>query len=334
MRQPYRLTMHTVTIDEVVLGDHTGVSGSTLTVDVDDLRSMVLSDPRIADVRFEVAAPGDDARIVHCLDAVEPRAKVGDGGVFPGFLAGMDPVGEGETLRLAGVSVLSSSRYPQPFSGLLQAREAVVDMSGPSSAYSPFGRVINLVAVYTPNPEVENDDYDDAIRRATLAVAERLAASASVDDASDSTVWDFSQRHPDLPRVVYFYQLQSQGRMADTFLYGRDVHNLVPTIIHPTEVLDGAIVPEQSDHLGTGRPARGRSGFRRSDPQPRPQLHPGGQGAVVAMGGEARRVHGCRRRHPHRRGRRQLGDRHDARLPVHGAGRHQDDRRLVGGGRC
>jgi glycine reductase len=154
----------------------------------------------------------------------------------------MDQVGEGETLRLAGVSVLTSSRYPQPFSGLLQAREAVVDMSGESASYSPFGRIINLVAVYTPNPDVENDDYDDAIRTATLKVAERLAASAIGTDPDDTTVWDFSEQDPTLPTVVYFYQLQSQGRMADTFLYGRDVHNLVPTIIHPNEVLDGAIV--------------------------------------------------------------------------------------------
>jgi glycine reductase len=36
--------------------------------------------------------------------------------------------------------------------------------------------------------------------------------------------------------------MQGQGRMADTFLYGRDIHNLVPTLIHPGEVMDGAIV--------------------------------------------------------------------------------------------
>ena len=30
--------------------------------------------------------------------------------------------------------------------------------------------------------------------------------------------------------------------MADTYLYGRTIHNLVPTLIHPNEVIDGAIV--------------------------------------------------------------------------------------------
>lgn len=242
MQHRSTLTMNTIEVTDVILGDTTGVAGGTLTVEAAEIRSLVLEDSRIADVSVEIACPGESARIVHCLDAVEPRAKVGEGVVFPGILGGVETVGRGETVRLAGMSVLTSSRYPQPFTGLLQAREAVVDMAGESSDYSPFGRLINLVLVLTPNPEVENDDYDDAIRRAAVLVAEHLAKAAIGVEPDDTTVWDLSDRDPDLPNVVYFYQLQGQGRMADTFLYGHDIHNLVPTLIHPAEVLDGAIV--------------------------------------------------------------------------------------------
>ena len=234
--------MHTIEIGDVVVGDGTGVAGGTLTIDAAEAAALVLEDPRIIGVELEIARPGESVRIVHCLDAVEPRTKIGEATVFPGFLGGMETVGTGETLRLAGVSVLTSSEYPQPFSGLLQAREAVVDMSGDTAVYSPFSRVINVVLALTPNPETDNDDYDDAIRRAALKVAEYLASSAVGNDPDESTVWDFSSQDPDLPNVVYFYQLQGQGRMADTFLYGHDIHNLVPTMIHPNEVLDGAIV--------------------------------------------------------------------------------------------
>ena len=242
MRQPHSLTMHTIEIGAVVVGDRTGVAARTLTIDTAAAVALVLEDPRIIGVELEIARPGESVRIVHCLDAVEPRTKIGEETVFPGFLGGMETVGTGETLRLAGVSVLTSSQYPQPFSGLLQAREAVVDMSGDTAVYSPFSRVINVVLALTPNPETDNDDYDDAIRRAALKVAEYLASSAVDNDPDESTVWDFSSQNPDLPNVVYFYQLQGQGRMADTFLYGHDIHNLVPTMIHPNEVLDGAIV--------------------------------------------------------------------------------------------
>jgi glycine reductase len=242
MRLPFHLDVHTIEISDVRMGEATAVSGSTLTVNVGEIESLVLEDERISGVDVEIAQPGDDVRIIHCLDAVEPRTKLGDGVVFPGFLGGMDTVGTGETLRLSGVSVLVSSRYPQPFSGLLQAREAVVDMSGPTAIYSPFSRVRNVVLAFIPNPAVENEDYDDAIRRAALRVAE-LIARRSLDAMPDSThAFDFSTVDPDLPNVVYFYQLQGQGSMADTYLYGRNIHNLVPTLIHPNEVIDGAIV--------------------------------------------------------------------------------------------
>jgi glycine reductase len=234
--------VHTIEIDDLRLGETTGVDGSTLTVSADEVSALVLEDPRIAAVEVHIAQPGDDVRIIGCLDAVEPRTKVGDGTVFPGFLGGMETVGTGETLRLGGVAVLASSRYPQPFSGLLQAREAVVDMKPPSNDYSPFGRVRNVVLAYTPNPEVDNEDYDDAIRRADLRVAEFLAGRALDAPRSHSTAFDFSETDPDLPNVVYFYQLQGQGPMADTYLYGQVIHNLVPTLIHPGEVMDGAIV--------------------------------------------------------------------------------------------
>lgn len=241
MHHPFSLEVHTVQISTVRLGDASAVVDGTLTVGVPEVTALVLTDPRIAAVTVEVARPGEDTRIVHCLDTVEPRAKIGDGCVFPGFLGGMATVGRGATVRLAGVSVMASSRYPQPFSGLLQAREAVVDMSGPTARYSPFSMVTNIVLVFTPNPEVENADYDDAVRRATLRVAEALARTAIGAPATVTTV-DTATRHSGLPRVVYFYQVQGQGHMADTYLYGRDVHNLVPTLMYPGEVIDGAIV--------------------------------------------------------------------------------------------
>jgi len=242
MQQPQRLAVHTVDIDDIRLGETTAVEGATLVVSAEEVATLVLEDARIAGVDIEIAQPGDNTRIIGCLDAVEPRTKIGGGRVFPGFLGGMETVGTGDTLRLGGVSVLASSRYPQPFSGLLQAREAVVDMSGPTADLSPFGRVHNIVLAYTPNPDVENEDYDDALRRSNLKVAEFLAERALDAPRSSTTTFDFSERDPSLPNVVYFYQLQGQGQMADTYLYGHVIHNLVPTLMHPNEVLDGALV--------------------------------------------------------------------------------------------
>jgi len=243
MKQPFRLELQTIRINDVQFGARTALDGHTLIIDADEIAALILEDKRIARADVDFARPGESVRIVHCLDAVEPRVKIeGPGVVFPGFLGGPETVGRGKTLRLAGVSVLTSSRYPQPFEGLLAAREAIVDMSGPTRIYSPFSYVINLVLTLAPQPGLDNADYDDAVRRAGLKVADRLARAA-IDRASDeTTVFDFSTRDPNLPNVAYFYQLQGQGNMADTYLYGRTIENLVPTLIHPGEVMDGAIV--------------------------------------------------------------------------------------------
>src|SRR5699024_6431716 len=50
------------------------------------------------------------------------------------------------------------------------------------------------------------------------------------------------KKYPDLPRVAYVQMLQSQGLLHDTYLYGLDAKQIVPTILYPTEIMDGAII--------------------------------------------------------------------------------------------
>ena len=45
-----------------------------------------------------------------------------------------------------------------------------------------------------------------------------------------------------LPKVAYLYMLQTQGLLHDTYVYGIDAKRILPTIIHPNETMDGAIV--------------------------------------------------------------------------------------------
>jgi glycine reductase len=42
--------------------------------------------------------------------------------------------------------------------------------------------------------------------------------------------------------VAYVTQCQNQGTYSNTYLYGRDVGNIVPVSLSPTEVMDGCIV--------------------------------------------------------------------------------------------
>lgn len=49
-------------------------------------------------------------------------------------------------------------------------------------------------------------------------------------------------KYPDLPKVVYMEMLITQGLLHDTYIYGLDAKQTLPTLLHPNEVLDGAVV--------------------------------------------------------------------------------------------
>ena len=68
-----------------------------------------VADPALVETRVSWVSPGDSARIVKVLDAVEPRTKGrGGGGIFPGFLGPAKAQGRGETHVLRGAAVIAA----------------------------------------------------------------------------------------------------------------------------------------------------------------------------------------------------------------------------------
>jgi glycine reductase len=238
-----RLEVAEYDVRRLVLGEATRLDNHVLSINREALLDGMAPGPAIDRVEVELAHPGDAVRLVHVLDAVEPRCKAeGPGRIFPGLIGPPDTVGEGRTHRLRGMAILNTARFPVPVGGLLQAREAIVDMSGPAAAYSPFSATANLVFTYHATPGVSNAEFDHDLRLASLRAAEYLA-QATLDAQPDRLeTFALSETDPALPRIVYLYQAQSQGTFADTYLYGKAIDNLVPTLIHPNELMDGAVV--------------------------------------------------------------------------------------------
>jgi glycine reductase len=239
-----RLVLDTFSANRLEFSDATRLSGGTLYLNKPQLHELLTAKhSAIADVEIELAHPGDDTRIVHLLDAVEPRCKLeGRARIFPGVLGDPTTAGEGRTRRIEGVAILTTTEFPIPVGGLLQAREAVVDMGGPAAPYSPFSSTANLVLHFVPAPGVNNADFDNAIRFASLQLAEFLAQAVGDREPDRSETFELTPTEGDLPRIVYIYQAQSQGTMADTLLYGTQIYNIVPTLLHPNETMDGAVV--------------------------------------------------------------------------------------------
>jgi glycine reductase len=243
-----RLELGTFEVNEVVFGPKTEWVDRRLSINQDDIISLVMEDSTFRRADVEMVYPGANARIIHLLDTIEPRIKVqGPGGAFPGFLSPMDTVGEGRTHRLAGVTVMEAAEVPwRQKGGLLIVREGIVDMAGPGAAYSPFSQTINVVLVLDLQPECSDDEYDQAIRLAGLKVADHLAKTTVGQTAPAYRTYDLESHDPSLPTVVYVHQIQSQGTYSRTFFYGKHLDDLMPTLVHPNEMLDGALVSGNS----------------------------------------------------------------------------------------
>jgi glycine reductase len=249
------LELAVVTVDRVERAGVAALEGRTLRVDLDALAELALREPAIADIRIEVVHPGDDVRVANVLDAVAPQVKPDDpDSTFPGALGRLCRAGGSRTVRLDGVSVLVACDLRS--AGYAEASDlpdAFVDMAGPGTDRSPFGADANVVLTVTPEVDVPAADLDRSIRRATLAVSRALALVGS--GAEDVEVTRVGPRGVEgSPAVCVILQVASEGPFLDTFLYGLPLRGLVPTVLDPREVLDGALTSGQYDWASTRNP--------------------------------------------------------------------------------
>ncbi|MEJ7825349.1 MAG: glycine/sarcosine/betaine reductase component B subunit [Solirubrobacteraceae bacterium] len=231
------------------LGERTSFSDGHLTVGEQSTRDL-LSNPAFAEVRLGCTAPGDSARIVGVLDAVQPCSKgPGGGGVFPGLLGPAMPVGRGETHILRGAAVVAAGFLPR-------AQEAVVDMSGPAAELSPLAATHNLVVEFTKSDNATWEDVDAALRRGLVRIAAHLAEAAldAEPDAIEELPAPAQSASNGRPRVAVVTNLQTQGKFKDVFVYGRSLSGGLPTVISPNELDDGAVVSGQFGHPALKNP--------------------------------------------------------------------------------
>ena len=237
-----KLEMGHIFINDIQFGEVSKIENGVLYVSEDAVREIVLEDEKIKSVSFDIAKPGESVRITPVKDVIEPRCKVeGRGGIFPGVIAKVDTVGSGKTYALKGMAVVTAGK-------IVGFQEGIIDMTGLGAQYTPFSKLNNFVMVCEPVDGIKPHDYEKAVRLAGFRVACYLGELAR-DLTPDETkvyetygIMEGKEKFPNLPRVAYVQMLQSQGLLHDTYVYGVDAKKIVPTILHPTEVMDGAIV--------------------------------------------------------------------------------------------
>ena len=237
-----RLELGYIPITDIQFGDTSQVKDSVLWVNAEEVKALVLKDERIASVDVDIARPGESVRITPVKDVIEPRVKVeGPGGMFPGILSPVDTVGSGRTHVLKGAAVVTTGK-------IVGFQEGILDMSGIGADYTPFSKTFNLVLVMEPKAGINAHEHEHAVREAGLKTAVYLGelgrnlAPETVEVFETLPLFEGREKYPDLPRVGYVQMLQSQGLLHDTYVYGVDAKRILPTIISPTEVMDGAII--------------------------------------------------------------------------------------------
>jgi glycine reductase len=240
-----RLELRWSEVDHLGAAAATRLSGKRLEVDLDALRALLAADGRLTDVRLDLVHPGERCRIGRVFDVIAPRARL-DGEDFPGVLGGVAKAGDGRTLALSGVAVVATDQQMDSIGTL-----AVIDMAGPTAALSAFGATHNLVVSAWPAAGAGRSEYLAAVRLAALKAGVVLAQTAREAEPDRVEVFTLppSPRVPaelaHLPRVAYVFQIHSHQRptgLDEGILYGDPVRRMLPTIVHPNEVLDGAVL--------------------------------------------------------------------------------------------
>jgi len=238
------------------LGDQTRLDETSLNVNADELRGLLLADDLLQSVDLEVVCPGENCRAAPVFDIIEPRAKEpGSSPDFPGILNPPLTAGKGTTHVLEGAAVTVL------IEGALVAADGrvgrVLEMSGHAGKWSPYSSLHHLVVVPHARPELPGHTKLNAVRRAGMKAVVYLARTAMgkepVESETFEAVGPWVKGREGLPRVAYVGQIYSRQRSPEVdeqVIYGANTTGMMPLLLHPDEWLDGAIVPSYTLALG------------------------------------------------------------------------------------
>ncbi|HLR21167.1 MAG TPA: glycine/sarcosine/betaine reductase component B subunit [Tissierellaceae bacterium] len=237
-----KLEHRRIHIKDIQLGSENSVNDGVLTVDSEGLIAKLKEDKKIKDVKLDVARPGEKTRIIPVKDVIEPRVKIeGEGNGFPGVSTDMAQVGDGKVNILHGAAVVTVG-------DIVGFQEGVIDMWGEGAKWTPFSKTCNLVVDIEPVEGLEPHDHETAIRLAGLKASEYVGEAGRDVEPDEVKTYELgshaeeTEKYPDLPKVAYVEMLISQGLLHDGYVYGVNSQLILPTLLHPNEELDGAVI--------------------------------------------------------------------------------------------
>ena len=234
-----KLDIRNFEIHVLEFGNRTQYANGELFVCKEELIRLIAEDKRFEGVDIEIVHPGERARITNVLEISDARIKAdGSHTYYPGMVSGLFRAGEGITHVLRGCAVLEIGSITGFFGG-------VIDMTGEGARLTPYSKTHNLCILSRPAPDIGRLEYGLALKQAGLKTSVYLAAATRGQPPETGAVFDLNVPRGSLgglPRIGYLFQLHSHGDSREPFIYGDNSRQYYPTILHPNEILDGAIV--------------------------------------------------------------------------------------------
>ena len=241
-------------VREIRLGNAHRYRSGILEFDAEDLARIVLRGPGIEEARFETVSPGEHARVTGIRDIVEPRAKFGGGAqVFPGTIGPVESVGSGLTHRLSGMTVMATAAYEGTIrAGTGVQRSAILDMWGPGAEASRFSELVHLVLITRLKEGLGEFEAHSAIQKAEFEVAKRLAEITQGMTPEHVQRYELNEIDRSSPRVVLIQGCITNGGQPHSGVsyYGLPIRESLSTLIHPNELLDGAMTTNTTRGIG------------------------------------------------------------------------------------
>lgn len=238
-----RLELNKVKIEDIQFGEEMKVENGTLYINKDEIiNTLMEEDENITGIDVNLARPGEKVRIIPVKDVIEPRVKIeGKGAGFPGVTTTTQTTGEGVVNVLDGAAIVTIGNQ-------VGFQEGVIDMWGEGARWTPFSKTLNIVVDISVPEGFSPHKHEELVRRAGLRASEivgEAAREAEIDKTEVYEIGNFFEEHdkyPDLPKIIYVEMLISQGLLHDGYIYGVVSSDLLPTLLHPNEELDNAVI--------------------------------------------------------------------------------------------
>ena len=237
-----KLELRRIHIKDLQLGNEMNVKNGVLTINPQAIIDALKDDVNVKEVKVDLARPGEKVRIIPVKDVIEPRVKIeGTGNGFPGVSTDVAQLGSGKVNVLYGAAVVTVG-------DIVGFQEGVVDMWGEGAKWTPFSSTYNIVIDIVPVAGLDPHTHEATVRLAGLRAAEVIGEAGRNVEPDEvltyemGSIFDEAKKYPDLPKVAYVEMLISQGLLHDGYIYGVNSQLILPTLLHPNEELDGAVI--------------------------------------------------------------------------------------------